>query len=145
MIRCAPGERGAVIFIKCYKGCKTASRQAGRRLAHYCAPDPTGAINARDRRRVRHPPSPASYLAHESQINNVLSVFRYYGINVHATNQVDWEFPDSDDIVFCEVKMSKDDAFLVTGNNKHFPRTPLVVTPSEMVEILYGCRSLDKV
>ncbi len=74
----------------------------------------------------------------ESQINNVLSVFRYYGINVHATNQVDWEFPDSDDIVFYEVKMSKDDAFLVTGNKKHFPRTPLVVTPSEMVEILYG-------
>ncbi len=45
-----------------YEGCKTASRQACRRLAHYCAPDPTGAINARDRRRVHNHPSPASVL-----------------------------------------------------------------------------------
>lgn len=32
--------------------------------------------------------------------------------------------------------MSKDDAYLVTGNIKHFPNTPFVVTPKEMMEIL---------
>jgi hypothetical protein len=32
--------------------------------------------------------------------------------------------------------MSKEDAYLVTGNIKHFPRKPFVVTPREMVEIL---------
>jgi len=44
--------------------------------------------------------------------------------------------PDEDDRVFYEVALSKEDAYLVTGNRKHFPQTPIVVTPSEMLEIL---------
>ncbi len=32
--------------------------------------------------------------------------------------------------------LSREDAYLVTGNQKHFPVTPLVVTPAEMLEIL---------
>lgn len=30
--------------------------------------------------------------------------------------------------------MSKEDAYLVTGNIKHFPNKPFVVTPREMIE-----------
>ena len=45
-------------------------------------------------------------------------------------------FPDPKDIVFYEVAMYKDVAYLVTGNIKHFPKKPFVVTPAEMVEIL---------
>ena len=45
-------------------------------------------------------------------------------------------FSDPKDVVFYEVAMSKKDAFLVTGNQKHFPKSPIVVTPAEMVEIL---------
>lgn len=45
-------------------------------------------------------------------------------------------FPDPKDVVFYEVAISKDDAYLVTGNTKHFPKKPIVVTPSEMLEIL---------
>jgi len=45
-------------------------------------------------------------------------------------------FPDKDDVVFYEVALSKEDAYLVTGNTKHFPKTPIVVTPAEMIEIL---------
>jgi len=45
-------------------------------------------------------------------------------------------FPDPKDVVFYEVAMSKDDAYLVTGNTKHFPKKPIVVTPAEMLEIL---------
>ena len=45
-------------------------------------------------------------------------------------------FPDSKDVVFYEVAISKDDAYLVTGNTKHFPKKPIVVTPAEMLEIL---------
>ena len=44
--------------------------------------------------------------------------------------------PDPKDVVFYEVAMSKEDAYLVTGNKKHFPNKPIVVTPAEMVEIL---------
>ena len=44
--------------------------------------------------------------------------------------------PDEDDVVFYEVAMSREDAYLVTGNTKHFPSQPIVVTPAEMVEIM---------
>lgn len=39
-------------------------------------------------------------------------------------------------IVFYEVALSHEDAFLVTGNIKHYPVTPIVVTPAEMLEII---------
>lgn len=29
-----------------------------------------------------------------------------------------------------------DDSFLVTGNIKHFPKKPFVVTPAEMLQII---------
>ncbi|WP_027449694.1 putative toxin-antitoxin system toxin component, PIN family [Xylanibacter brevis] len=45
-------------------------------------------------------------------------------------------FPDPKDVVFYEVALSKADAYLVTGNIKHFPNMPIVVTPAEMMEIL---------
>ena len=41
------------------------------------------------------------------------------------------------DAVFYEVAFSKEDAFLITGNTKHFPHTPpIVVTPAEILDIL---------
>lgn len=45
-------------------------------------------------------------------------------------------FPDPKDVVFYEVALSKEDAYLVTGNTKHFPKKPIVVTPAEILEIL---------
>ena len=45
-------------------------------------------------------------------------------------------FPDPKDVVFYEVALSKEVAYLVTGNTKHFPKKPIVVTPAEMLEIL---------
>ena len=45
-------------------------------------------------------------------------------------------FIDEDDRVFYEVMLSEDESFLVTGNLKHFPITPRVVTPAQMLEIL---------
>ena len=46
------------------------------------------------------------------------------------------QFADPKDVVFYEVAMSKEDAYLVTGNKKHFPEKPIVVTPAEMVDIM---------
>ena len=48
----------------------------------------------------------------------------------------DGEMPDEDDRVFYEVCLSKEDSFLVTGNLKHFPKEPQVITAAEMMEIL---------
>ena len=44
--------------------------------------------------------------------------------------------PDEDDRVFYEVALSTEDAYLVTGNLKHFPKIPIVVTPAQMLDIL---------
>lgn len=46
---------------------------------------------------------------------------------------------DPKDVVFYAVVMVKretDDAYLVTGNTKHFPVRPFVVTPREMLEMM---------
>ncbi|MBQ0155685.1 MAG: putative toxin-antitoxin system toxin component, PIN family [Bacteroidales bacterium] len=43
---------------------------------------------------------------------------------------------DEKDRVFYEVSLSVEDSFLVTGNLKHFPSTPMVVTPFQIVEML---------
>ncbi len=45
---------------------------------------------------------------------------------------------DMDDLVFYEVamEMRDDDAYLVTGNQKHYPIRNFIVTPAEMMEII---------
>lgn len=72
----------------------------------------------------------------EENIMNFLSIFKSNGINVNITKVEEEIFPDPKDIVFYEVAMSKEDAFLVTGNIKHFPTKPFVVTPAQMMAIL---------
>ncbi|MCQ2310657.1 MAG: putative toxin-antitoxin system toxin component, PIN family [Paludibacteraceae bacterium] len=72
--------------------------------------------------------------------NNKLRDALIDGIKRHGieSSRVPFNEPmlDEDDRVFYEVTLSKDDAYLVTGNQKHFPKTPIVVTPAEMLEIL---------
>ena len=49
------------------------------------------------------------------------------------------DFVDQDDVVFFEIVMSARntmDAYLVTGNIKHYPIRNYVVTPREMIEII---------
>lgn len=48
----------------------------------------------------------------------------------------DESFPDPSDVVFYEVALSKEDSFLVTGNIRHFPKNPIVVTPVEFLKLI---------
>ena len=57
------------------------------------------------------------------------------GIQLDRT-KADEIFPDPKDVVFYEVALSKEGSYLVTGNIKHFPKSPIVVTPAELLEIL---------
>ncbi len=61
------------------------------------------------------------------------------GIFVDAV-PVEEIIPDPKDIVFYEVAMEGrkeyDDAYLITGNLKHFPVKSFVVTPKEMLDIM---------
>lgn len=70
------------------------------------------------------------------RIDDALSVIRDYGLNLERTKVEGEVFPDPKDAVFYEVAMSKEDAYLVTGNIKHFPKKPFVVTPAEMLAII---------
>ena len=72
----------------------------------------------------------------EEQVGLVIASIMDYGLKVEKENCVNEEFPDPKDIVFYEVRMAVDDSYLVTGNIKHFPQKPFVVTPAQMVEIL---------
>ena len=54
---------------------------------------------------------------------------------------VDAYIPDTKDVVSYALTMEKrnesdEEAYLVTGNQKHFPIRPFVVTPRQMVDIL---------
>ncbi len=51
------------------------------------------------------------------------------------------QFPDPKDVVFYEVALANEDSFLVTGNIKHFPKKPFVVTPAEMLQIIQEIQS----
>lgn len=57
------------------------------------------------------------------------------GLHLDPTDSGE-DFIDEDDKVFYEVALSKDDGYVVTGNTKHFPKSPIVVTPAEMLAII---------
>lgn len=73
----------------------------------------------------------------ESVIQKVLLAIRQFGIEVfpQSTGEV---LIDMDDLIFYEVTMEKreDGAYLVTGNQKHYPLTNFIVTPAEMMAII---------
>lgn len=71
----------------------------------------------------------------EEKVNLYISSIRQKGL-LASRIPSNFEFPDSDDAVFYEVALSKEDAYVITGNLKHFPKTPIVVTPAEMIAIL---------
>jgi len=61
------------------------------------------------------------------------------GIFIDAVS-VEEIIPDPKDIVFYEVVIEgrkEHEAYLVTGNIRHFPVKPFVVTPREMLDIIY--------
>ena len=71
-------------------------------------------------------------------IEDIINTFQQRGIYVDA-EELDIELPDPKDLVFYEVVMEKrkeEESFLVTGNIKHFPKKPFIVTPREMLNII---------
>ena len=71
----------------------------------------------------------------ESQIEPVMELIQKHGIHADRI-PYDGTMPDEKDRPFYEVSLSYDDSFLVTGNIKHFPVTPKVVTPAQIIAIL---------
>ena len=71
----------------------------------------------------------------ESKIEELLSTMKTRGLNCER-KPITEIIPDPDDVVFYEVAMSREHAYLVTGNKKHFPKNGRVVSPTEMMQII---------
>lgn len=83
---------------------------------------------------LRRPKFPFS----ETDIKTLLERLKECGV-FWAPALIDEELPDKKDIIFYAVTMEvkqDEDAYLVTGNIKHFPVRPYIVTPREMLSIL---------
>ena len=77
---------------------------------------------------------PKLHLPIES-VDAILAAIAERGLVIGRTksNEV---FPDPKDVMFYEVALSKEGSRLVTGNTKHFPKSPIVVTPAELLELI---------
>lgn len=73
----------------------------------------------------------------EEIISILLSAIEQNGVLVEpsASGEI---LPDMKDLPFYEVVLEKqgDDAYLITGNIKHFSKRPFIVTPNQLLEIL---------
>lgn len=74
----------------------------------------------------------------EEIITDIIDSLENVGFYVDAET-IDIELPDSKDRVFYEVVMEKrkeEETYLVTGNIKHFPDEPFIVTPRQMLDVI---------
>ena len=72
--------------------------------------------------------------AHE--VDDLIGFIMEIGVDTERT-KYDELMPDEDDRVFYEISLTVEDSFLVTGNLKHYPKVPKVVTPAELIELLH--------
>ena len=72
-------------------------------------------------------------------VDYLLSAVEQFGILLEPSPS-GVTLPDMKDLPFYEVVPEKrkesDAAYLVTGNTKHFPAKPFVVTPKELLDLL---------
>ena len=75
----------------------------------------------------------------ESVIRHVMETIVKFGVSVEPKPTGE-QLPDMKDLPFYEVVMEKqsDNAYLVTGNLKHFPRRTYIVTARQMLDIIDG-------
>lgn len=71
----------------------------------------------------------------EEDISNIMELILDNGLVTSRIATME-EFQDPNDVVFFEVALSKEGTYLATGNTKHFPKNPIVVTPAEMLRIM---------
>ena len=71
-------------------------------------------------------------------VNDLIQTLEYYGEYIEP-ERLNIKLPDPKDIIFYKVVMEKKKenmTYLVTGNLKHFPSEPFIVTPRQIINIL---------
>ena len=71
----------------------------------------------------------------EQVANFVFGFIKEHGIETSRTAFQETML-DEDDRVFYEVSLSVEDSFLVTGNFKHYPQTPKVISPADFLKVM---------
>lgn len=69
-----------------------------------------------------------------SEVDSIIEIIKECGLATPRT-QFPESMPDESDRVFFEITLTVEDSFLVTGNLKHYPKKPQVVTPAEFLQI----------
>ena len=73
-----------------------------------------------------------------TDVTDLINIIKKNSIYLNREQTIE-DFVDEDDIVFYEIVMSARntmDAYLITGNIKHFPVRNYIVTPKQMIEII---------
>ena len=101
------------------------------------------ACKRRNIERIRRSPVAQKFGFPENAVAKLVTELpkRALFINAEPTNEI---LADPDDTVFYEIVMSaqdKENAYLITGNIKHFPSKPFIVTPREMLDIIQKNKS----
>ena len=71
-------------------------------------------------------------------VDDIINEFNQNGLYINETH-IDIDLPDPKDLVFYEVVMEQREstqAWMVTGNIKHFPAETFIVTPRQILDII---------
>jgi len=71
----------------------------------------------------------------KQEVEDLISFIMETGVDT-ARTAYDGEMPDEDDRVFYEISLTEEESFMVTGNLKHYPKVPHVVTPAEFLSLI---------
>lgn len=71
----------------------------------------------------------------EQTVAVVISAIKQFGIELNLMTSSETMI-DEDDRIFLDTAMAFEGAFLVTGNMKHFPNLPIVVSPKQMLDFV---------
>lgn len=81
----------------------------------------------------------------QEDIRKTIATIIKHGVSIEPTPTGE-QLPDMKDLPFYEVVMEKrvDDAYLVTGNIKHFPKRTYIVTARQMLDIIENQSTYSK-
>lgn len=72
----------------------------------------------------------------QSKVHKIINLFKERGVFTNRTTFGE-SMPDETDRVFLEISLTVDDSHLVTGNLKHYPHIPKVITPAEFIRLYF--------
>ena len=80
----------------------------------------------------------------QDTISYLLSAIEKFGILVQTSEKENISLPDVKDIPFYKIIKENSNVYLVTGNTKHFPMEPFILTARQMINLLEEANGKSK-